>query len=99
MRIRKLLQKAREQNSWRVISQDPYVRSDGLQWVVEEITAIVSYSATYKPLAVISRFRTRDEAEEYVKTQYWKCVSYNIKQLRKKYNKPSKKTNYEEKGH
>lgn len=91
MRIRKLLQKAREQNSWRVISQDPYVRSDGLQWVVEEITAIVSYSATYKPLAVISRFKTRDEAEEYVKNQYWKCVAYNIKQLRKHYKKPSKR--------
>ena len=81
-KFRKLLRKARESHWVTYIERDPYVRTDGKQWVVHE-----KFLGIYHKFESKTRFSSHAAAEKYVEYLYWKNIEGNLADLRKKYHK------------
>lgn len=81
-KFRKLLRKARESHWVTYIERDPYVRTDGKQWVVHKI-----FLGIYHKFESKTRFSSHAAAEKYVEYLYWKNIEDNLAYLREKYHK------------
>ena len=89
MRLRKLLRKARHQSCVYSIEEIEQATYDGKQWRVKGW--ILGPPGGHSFEWSEGRFNSYDECEEYINTKQWDRVRWNIAQLRKKYNRPSKR--------
>jgi len=92
MKLRKLLRKVREQSCVYYIKEIEQATYDGKQWRVRGHMLLgLGHPLDWNE----GRFNSFAECDEYIKAKYWERIQHNIANLRKKYNRPSKRMKYD----